>query len=327
MKYNTSKTLNENKTVSEQKPQLTLTPSSPVPTTKYSDNLTSIQAGRQPIDNTYVNKTDQVVTITNQFNECLPSSMRVFANYVRTNKEKLKKDLGVDDKMLTLLTKAAIGIMGRETTFGKGTDLKDDASEFITNLGGGDIIKSLESGYNTVRGWFGKSPQTPSLGTAQFTRDTWNRYGLDKTVGSFDTSFGELKQGVGTMHRINQDYKKAVATGNGVGPSVNPIAVKQGKITSIKGTGNNALDLAIVSHNMGDLIYKWCRTSDPNYAGPCTSQTFKPFPESKPQFQVTVYQNQPIPNYFPNKGSGNLTSIGYLEEVAGYMNQYNCFTV
>lgn len=327
MKYNTSKTLNENKVIVEQNPQLTLTPSSSVPTTKYNNSLTSTQAGRVGIDNTYVNKTNQTATITNEFNSCLPSSMRAFANFVRVSKEKLKKDLGVDDKMLTLLAKTAIGIMGRETTFGKGTDLKDDASEFITNLGGGDILKSLESGYNTVRGWFGKSPQSPSLGAAQFTRETWNRYGLDKTVGPFENSFNEIRQGVGTMFRVNTDYKKAVATGNGTGPSVNPIAVKQGKITSIKGTGNNALDLAIVSHNMPNLINKWCKTSDPNYAGPCNSQTFQPFPESKPQLKVTVYQNQPIPNYFPNKGSGDLTSIGYLEEVAGYINQYSCFTV
>jgi len=165
------------------------------------------------------------------------------------------------------------------------------------------------------------------LGAAQFTEDTWNSYGLDKKIGPYDQSLSSIDQGLGTLYRIAADYKTALAAGNGTGPSVNPIAVRQGKIKSIGGTGNNALDLAVVSHNMGGLINKWCETSDPNYAGPCKDSVYQPFPQSKPELKFNILKNKPIPNYFPNKGSGKLTSIGYLEEVTKYINQFNCFSL
>lgn len=256
--------------------------------------------------------------------DCLPAGVQAFANYVVKNSEKLTKDLGVDKNTLLVMAKAAMGIIGRETSFGEGTDFKDDAVEYLTNLGLGFIPQGLQTGYNTIKGLAGGSKQQMSLGAAQFTRDTWNTYGLDKKIGPYDQNFSALKQGLGTIYRINSDYQKALQTGNGQGPSVNPIAVRQGKIKSINGTGNNALDLAIVSHNMPGLIKKWCQTNDPNYAGPCDQQIFLPFPESKKDFKLTVYQDKPIVNYFPNKGSGKLTSIGYLEEVAKYINKFEC---
>ena len=116
-------------------------------------------------------------------------------------------------------------------------------------------------------------------------------------------------------------------TGTGTGPSVNPIAIRQGKIKSINGTGNNAMDLAIVSHNMAGLINKWCQTNDPNFAGPCNQPVYQPYKESKPELKVNVYTDKQILNYFPNKGSGALRTIGYLEEVTDYINKFNCFTI
>jgi len=259
-----------------------------------------------------------------EFN-CLPQSIEVFANYIINNKQKLMNEFGVDKNTLLSMSKAAMGIMGRETTFGKGTEFKDEAAEFLMGLGLGFIPKGLQTGYNKVKQLAGQRPQQMSLGAAQFTEDTWNSYGLDKKIGPYGESFNVINQGIGALHRINADYKKALEVGTGTGPSVNPIAVRQGKIRSINGTGNNALDLAIVSHNMAGLINKWCQTNDPNYAGPCDKTEYQPFPESKPQIKLKVIQNKQIPNYFPNKGSGKLTSIGYLEEVANYIKKFNCF--
>jgi hypothetical protein len=259
--------------------------------------------------------------------KCIPRGVNIFANYVVNNQQKLMSDLGVDKTTLLLMAKAAIGIMGRETTFGTGTEFKDDAAEFLMHWGLGFIPKTIQTGYNKVRELGGKSPQQMSLGTAQFTEDTWNTYGLDKKVGPYKDSFNAVRQGIGALHRINDDFKKALKLGTGTGPSVNPIAVRQGKIKSINGTGNNALDLAIVTHNMPGLINRWCQTSDPNFAGPCDKTEYQPYPESKPEIKLKVFQNKQIPNYFPNKGSGKLTSIGYLEEVAGYMNKFNCFNL
>jgi hypothetical protein len=68
------------------------------------------------------------------------------------------------------------------------------------------------------------------------------------------------------------------------------------------------------------MLTAWCETNDPNYAGPCGQRTYKPFEKSKPDFVLQVNQSKKIPNYFPNKSSGPITSIGYLEDVATSIN-------
>ena len=259
--------------------------------------------------------------------KCLPQGLSVLANYIRTHKNKLMKELQVDEKTLLVMAKAAMGIIGRESTFDTGTEFKDEASEFLMSVGLGFIPQGFQAAWNVGNKLRGREPQQMSLGPAQFTKDTWNTYGLDKKIGPYDESFNMINQGLGALHRINDDYKLALKTGTGTGPSVNPIAVRQGKIKSLNGTGNNALDLAIVSHNMAGLINKWCETSDPNYAGPCNQKVYQPFKTTKPELKVNVYTDKQIVNYFPNKGSAGLTSIGYLEEVAGSINKFNCFTI
>jgi hypothetical protein len=263
----------------------------------------------------------------NSYYQCLPKNVQPFANYVKSRKKELMSKLQVDEKTLLVMTKAAMGIIGRESSFDEGTDFKDEAIEFLTSVGLGFIPQGAQTAYNSARKLAGKDPQQMSLGPAQFTKDTWNTYGLDKKIGPYDESFNIINQGLGTLHRINDDYKLALKTGTGNGPSVNPIAVKQGKIKSLNGTGNNALDLAIVSHNMSGLINKWCETSDPNYAGPCNQTVYQPFKTTKPELKINVYTNKQILNYFPNKGSAGLTSIGYLEEVAKYINKFNCYSI
>jgi len=268
--------------------------------------------------------TPKIVTVPYK---CLPKGLSALANYIRTNKNKLMKELQVDEKTLLVMAKAAMGIIGRESTFDTGTEFKDEASEFLMSVGLGFIPQGFQAAWNVSNKLRGREPQQMSLGPAQFTKDTWNTYGLDKKIGPYDESFNMINQGLGALHRISDDYKVALKTGTGTGPSVNPIAVRQGKIKSLNGTGNNALDLAIVSHNMAGLINKWCETSDPNYAGPCNQKVYQPFKTTKPELKVNVYTDKQIVNYFPNKGSAGLTSIGYLEEVAGSINKFNCFTI
>jgi hypothetical protein len=279
-------------------------------------------------DNTRIDKTNKSIKSINFISyKCLDGNLNPFANYVKNNKQKLMRDLNVDEKTLLIMTKAAMGIIGRESSFDKGTSFKDDSIEFLTDWGLGFIPQGAQTAYNSVKKLAGEEPKQMSLGPAQFTKDTWNAHGLDKKIGPYDKSFNILNQGIGTLHRINDDYKVALKTGTGTGPSVNPIALKQGKITSINGTGNNALDLAIVSHNMPDLINKWCETSDPNYAGPCNQTVYQPFKKTKPELKVNVYTNKQILNYFPNKGSAGLSSIGYLEKVTKYINKFNCYSI
>jgi len=259
--------------------------------------------------------------------KCLDSNLNSFANYVKNNKQKLMGDLKVDEKTLLLLTKASMGIIGRETKFGKTRGVTDPAIELLMDIGLGFIPDALLSGVNKVQNLRGEPEVRPSLGVAQFQKKTWDAHGLDKKIGPFEDSLDIIKQGLGVLYRINNDYNLALKTGTGTGPSVNPIALKQGKIRSINGTGNNAIDLAIVAHNMSGMINKWCETSDPNYAAPCNQSIYQPFYKTKPEIKVTVKTNKPITNYFPNKGSGELTSIGYLEEVTKYINSFNCYSI
>jgi hypothetical protein len=274
-------------------------------------------------ENARVSKQNENISLEKKY-PCIPEDVRPFAEYVVQNKQKLMSELGVDANTLLFMAKAAIGIIGRETLFRTYSEWSDDAAEFLHSIGFGFLPKSAVGGLNLVNKISGKPQKQMSLGSAQFTEKTWNDYGLDKKVGSYSDSFSSLKQGIGTLHRINDDYKRALKVGNGTGPSVNPIAVRTKGIKGIDGTGNNAMDLAIVAHNMPGLITRWCETKDPNYAAPCDKTLYQPFPQSKPELKIMVLQNKPIANYFPNKGSGQQTSIGYLEKVVRYMNSFGC---
>jgi hypothetical protein len=91
-------------------------------------------------------------------------------------------------------------------------------------------------------------------------------------------------------------------------------------------------------------IYPYCTTNHPLYAAPCRNTKISPF-KSKEKFNpesallskvtdpklknfpgvLTVNTSDIIPNYFPNLGGPKHTGIGYVEEVAKYINSYNCF--
>ena len=71
--------------------------------------------------------------------------------------------------------------------------------------------------------------------------------------------------------------------------------------------------MAILAHNMGQgKIQKYCKTNNPNYNAPCNSPNG--IYEPKRGLKVKVDKNAWVPGYFPNLGSGALTSIGYVEE-------------
>jgi hypothetical protein len=274
---------------------------------------------------------------------CVPDSVNLFVDYVMTNKNLLMKKLNVDYKTLILLTKASIGIMGRETKFGNYTEFSDTASEKLRGIGLGSIFDWGIKKYNQ---YSGEKPITQSLGMAQFTPKTWERYGLDKSIGDYNSSFNTINQGLGVLYSLNNRYKKALSNGLKPEPSVNPILSKYGLLTKINGTGNHALDMSILSHNMPEekTIYPYCTTNHPLYASPCYKSKTKPYndkesfkPNSKLLQKVTdpklkqfpgeliVNQTNIITNYFPNLSGPDHSGIGYVEEVAKYIKSYNCF--
>jgi hypothetical protein len=281
---------------------------------------------------------------------CVPETLRGFILYVMSNKDTLMKTTGVGGKVFLQMVKASIGIIGRETKYGEYTETGDIASEFLRRNGLGGLVNFAINSTNTVRGVMGKGKITQSLGLAQFTPETWKKYGLDKTVGPYDESLDSTKQGLGTLFKLSSEYQKALKSGlNPDVPSQNQILQNNGIISKINGTGNNALDASIVAHNMTaeKLLTKYCTTNNPLYAAPCNLPTYSPF-ESQESFnknkstkllnsakvdqkyktfpgKLIVNKNNILPGYFPNLKGPNHTGIGYLEEVVQKMNTLNCF--
>ena len=271
--------------------------------------------------------------------DCVPENINTFVNYVIDNNAMLMKKLNLDYKTLILLTKASIGIIGRETKFGEYTEFSDTFSEVLRGSGLGSLV---DWGFKTI---YGKN-KTQSLGIAQFTPETWKRYGLDKSIGDYNSSFNVINQCLGVLYTLTNRYKKALSNGLKQEPSVNPILSKYGLMKGIKGTGNHALDMSILGHNMPEekTLFPYCTTSHPLYASPCYKTKHKPF-EKQESFNVnsallqkvtdpnlkkypgelTVNKSDIIPNYFPNLKGPDHTGIGYVEEVAKYINTYNCF--
>jgi hypothetical protein len=283
--------------------------------------------------------------------KCVPEDLRVFASYAMDNAERYTKLLSVDLATYKLLVKSSLGIIGRETKFGKTEEFSDQASEFLrSKMNMGDFINWGLETVNKIGTKYGEitgkkfSNKTQSLGLGQFTPETWKQYKLDKTIGDFDDSFDTTKQGLAVLYTLALRYKKALASGLKKEPSVNPVLKKYLGV-EIKGTGNNALDLAIVGHNMGEgVLTKWCETSHPLYASPIKKKEHRPYakessfdPEKSAVLKAVkdpklkkfpgtlkVYQDKVIPNFFPNLKGPEHTAIGYVEEVAKYMKNFNC---
>ncbi|NBV27705.1 hypothetical protein EBS02_01630 [bacterium] len=285
--------------------------------------------------------------------KCVKEEIWPFVFYVLGNKSELSKQLKVDSKTLGDLTKASVGIIGKESLFGKYTTQKD---EFI--LSQKENPGLISSAIDSISS---KLDKKPSLGMAQFQEETWKKHNLDKRVGSFASSAKDAKlQGLAVLYSLFDRYQMALKNGLQKQPSKNQILEKYGLIQKINGTGNNALDLSILGHNWGnDVITKWCETSHPLFAAPVsalvgqqkefqpfkTEESFKNWAANSSLMQkvkdpnlkkfpgkLQAFPDKIIPNYFPNltggsdwrSGGGKRTSIGYLEGVCTFMKDLAC---
>ena len=208
-----------------------------------------------------------------------------------------------------LFLKIALGVIGRESGFGSGNRFNylNPLKTLLSNLG-----------------------INASVGYGQIKPETAKQYGMN--VDDLNTALGALT----TVYNVLIDnFKKAKQ----VGYSGSPSAVKNG-------TGNSALDIAIVAFNAGiDKIVKYCETSNPNikrdckYAGKVLqeqsgSADLNANRLNKQQLaaaknKITVY-NKPVVDYIPNFKTNRLdgvaiTSHGYVQEVANKIKNYTCF--
>jgi hypothetical protein len=187
-----------------------------------------------------------------------------------------------------LFLKTALGVIGRESSFGSGNrfDYLNPLKTLWANLGG-----------------------STSVGYGQIKPETAEKYGMN--VDDLNTALGSLT----TVYNILIDnFKKARQVGFSGSPSAN---VKNG-------TGNAALDMAIVAYNAGaGKIVKYCETSDPNIKKNCKNA-------GKVIDGVSV-KNKPVVDYVPNFKTNRwdgveISSHGYIQEVADKIKKYPCFS-
>jgi hypothetical protein len=187
-----------------------------------------------------------------------------------------------------LFLKTALGIIGRESDFG--------GSDRFTYL---NPLKTL---YAYVGG------QT-SVGYGQVKPETAAQFGME--VSDLNTAIGALDA---VYKYIVKNYNTARNNGYNASQSSN----------FQNGTGNSALDISIVGFNAGpDKIVKYCETSNPELKRDCklAGKTTKE--------NLNVF-NKPVTNYVPNfktkRWDGvNISTFGYIKEVADSIKKYTCF--
>ncbi len=194
----------------------------------------------------------------------------------------LKRE-GLNPKFL----KAALGIIGRETTFG--------TSERYQYLG---PLKKL---WQKVGG-------DTSVGYAQIRPETAKDLGVP--VEDLYTTIGSLKS---AYNIVKNNYDKLVSIGYSADkPSSN----------FKEGTGSAALDMAIATFNLGSsYITNYCETTDPKVKGKCSDNT------TKSGLQIFKDKKAPnyLPNYTTERWDGvNISTHGYVKEVANHIKRFTC---
>ena len=104
---------------------------------------------------------------------------------------------------------------------------------------------------------------------------------------------------------MNNIYKYAAVSGyDENSPGINDT------IDNLQSTGNAQLDISIMAYNIGP------GNAINSGFGYCGKESIKKKCHSPGQ-------SNRVHNYLPNYRTGKITSIGYLEEVAGYMESFS----
>ena len=139
-----------------------------------------------------------------------------------------------NEKFNPLFLKTSLGIIGRESDFGS-----SDRYQYLNPL------KNL---------WAFVGGQT-SVGYGQIKPETAKEFGIN--LSDLNTAIGALK---GVYYIVVKNYNKARNVGYNAAPASN----------FKDGTGNAALDIAIVAFNAGESkIVKYCETSNPEIKRDC----------------------------------------------------------
>lgn len=185
-----------------------------------------------------------------------------------------------------LFIKTSLGIIGRESDYGKSSRYKalSELKSFLAS-----------TGIDT------------SVGLGQIKPSTAEELGL--SVEDLNTSSGAM---IGVYSILKKNYNLAISQGYSNGPSIN----------LPDGTGNSALDISILAFNMGEkYITQFCETSNPNIKGFCTDEKTKGGDTIYKNKPVKNY----IPNYKSERWDGvSISSHGYVKEVAKRIKTFDC---
>ncbi len=186
-----------------------------------------------------------------------------------------------------LIIKAALGTIGRESSFGSGNRFN-----FLNPL-------------KTLWAYLGGST---SVGYGQVKPETAKQYGMK--IEDLNSTLGALT----TIYKILlSNYEKAKQVG-----------FTDSKPKNVpNSTGNAALDMAIVGYNAGaGKIAKYCQTSDPKLKRDCklAGKNVKGLKVlNKPEINY-------VPNFKTQRWDGvDISSHGYISEVANRVKNYRCF--
>ncbi len=251
-------------------------------------------------------------------------------------KTELKSKLGISNSDYKLLCKTALGIQGRESSFGSSksyyaetpfeaaqAELNDTLNTFFKDTFAiDDIVKTTSQGLSDQLASIDPRLRTPvktadrvdpSIGPSQIVYRRHFKEG--EPLHNFAKSIALLGPGdlydpqksiFGTLAIINRLYYLSRTR---IKYSTTKPGVNAG-VTSFDSTGNAALDLAIASYNSG---YGSASNESLGWCGKGPKKT-----------KCTKSSKDQVKNYIPNFRSTKapITTIGYIEEVAGYINDF-----
>lgn len=185
------------------------------------------------------------------------------------------------------LLKIALGVIGRESSFGSG------------------LRYNILEPFKELTHFFSDT----SIGFAQMTKETIKSLKIKENVLTIE----------GALIAVYTYIKKAIEIAKKNGYSESSKSVNMKPSNSI----NAVLDIAVASYNLGfHQITKYCETSNPKIKKPCSDA-------GKTIDNVKVTSKW-VKNYLPNYNTKrwdkiDITSHGYVTEVANKVKKINCF--
>ena len=226
--------------------------------------------------------------------ECVPYAFRHAVNTLKNKSDKL-------------LLKTALAIVGRESSFGASNRYK--------------YLNPLKTLWAKIGG-------DTSVGYGQIKPDKAKEYGM--SINELNSALGAL---TAVYKIISDNYIKAKKMGYTTTKSPG----------TVKGTGNAALDISILAFNAGgSKILRYCATNNPEIKRPCSDAgklveqvigapnygmigVKDPVGRTKYRVSNTYVQNY-IPNFKTIRWDNvQISSHGYIEEVASRIKKYTCF--